>query len=299
MPTQLQGRTAHHIASEPTTALSVLQAHLRLDATRAASLLGIGAVYVNKKRVFSDAPLKAGDYLRAHMSPKRFPVAGIDWKSRVLAQAEDFVVVDKPAGIPVHATLDNLTENVLHQMRVALGEELLVTQRLDVPVSGAMVFARTLDFQRKFNRWLGERKVSKEYRALVAGAPAPGKLVHWMTPEERAPRALSAEEKPGWLRCELVVKAVHPFLAPRGREWSQVEIVLLTGRTHQIRAQLAFVGHPIVGDDLYGSRETFKLAVKHKGIALASSAVGWADARYVATPPWAPNGSSPADANLT
>lgn len=280
MPTNVQGRTAHHIAGEATTALAVLTDHLKLDAPAAESLIGIGAVYINKKRVFADAPVGAGAYLRAHLAPKRFPVAGIDWKSHLIAKEMDFIVVNKPAGIPVHATLDNITENVLHQMRLALGEELLVTQRLDVPVSGVMVFARHPDFQRRFNKLLSERKIKKIYRALVAGTPPAGKHVHWMTPEEKAPRALVAEEKKGWLRCELTLGTPKPFAAPRGRTWSDVEVELHTGRTHQIRAQLSFLGSPIVGDKMYGSREGYK------GMGLVSTLVAWDRHSYSIKPSW-------------
>ena len=74
--------------------------------------------------------------------------------------------MNKPAGIPVHATLDNQVENVLHQLHVALGDSLYVTQRLDTEVSGLIVFAKTQEFQRRFNRLLAERKVTKRYRRL-------------------------------------------------------------------------------------------------------------------------------------
>jgi 23S rRNA-/tRNA-specific pseudouridylate synthase len=253
--------------------------HFGLTEAEVQSLIAFGAVYVDRRRTNSNSRLISGQSLRVHIQPKRFPVQGIDWRAVIVAAEDEFLVVNKPPGIPVHATLDNQFENVLHELHRALGVPVYVTQRLDGDVSGLMVVAKTRQFQRLFNGLLVERKVKKRYRALVTSPPEIGRHVHYMEPAARSPRTVVAEHHAEWLRCALSVE----YVQARGERFD-VEIDLETGRTHQIRAQLAAMGSPIVGDGLYGSSQSGP-------IRLFSAAVSWIgdggkERRYALSPPW-------------
>jgi 23S rRNA pseudouridine1911/1915/1917 synthase len=247
-------RIFHHVTAKPTRLKRVLTEHFKLTEDRAFELINLGAIYSNKRRIFEDRELAQGTYLRLHLHPKRFPIEEIDWKSRLLEETANFIVINKPAGVPTHATVDNAIENSLAQMRKVLGCELFVTQRLDTPVGGILLFAKNKDYQAKFNRWLSERNLQKTYVALVEKASPLGHQVHWMQPSERSPKVLSSESRSGWLSCELSVLSCSPK-SLGSKTFFQIEVDLHTGRTHQIRAQLAFMGCPIVGDKLYGSTE--------------------------------------------
>lgn len=266
-----RARIFHHVTTKDTTVGETLRDHFKLDAARIAELYALGAIYRNKLRVFEDAKLERGAYLRLHLDPRRFPADRVDWSASIVAEEKPFVVVNKPAGIPAHATVDNWVENALEQARRQTGKALLITQRLDTPVAGLIVFAKTPQFQKLFNRWLGERRVHKRYHALTKLAPPISRHLHYMEPGERAPRRVGKEARPNWAACELTIHSVSP-----GEAGFDVEIELHTGRTHQIRAQLSALGAPIVGDKLYGSKETYRSEPDlNDAIALCSVEVSW------------------------
>jgi 23S rRNA pseudouridine1911/1915/1917 synthase len=283
-PNHSHDRVKHFIAGEATTIRECLRKHFRLDDGQVDSLLTSGSIYSDKKRVYADRALAKGGYLRIHLQPKRFPAAQINWADTILFEDAQYLLFNKPNGIPVHATVDNATDNALSSLREVTRLPLLVTQRLDIPVSGIMLFAKTPEFQRRFNKWLIDRRVHKRYCALTMAAPPLGKHVHFMEPSERSPKRVSLIETQGWLRCELTVHSVT-----RHEKGFEVEVELHTGRTHQIRVQLQALDAPILGDNQYGCK--LPSPVGPNTIALASVLLEFPTpdnklARYTCPPPW-------------
>lgn len=126
-----------------------------------------------------------------------------------------------------------------------------VTHRLDRPVSGIVIFAKTSKALERMNKAFRDGEVHKFYWALVCAEPQPhkGELVGWMTRNEKQNKSyVYKDERPGAklakLRYELLEKTVNYWL---------VEVELLTGRHHQIRCQLSGMGCPIKGDLKYGA----------------------------------------------
>ena len=278
--TTAQGRIGHCRIRSEGTLLECLET-LGLSREEGERLLSMGAIYHEHERVQSNRALVAGHYVRVHLNPRRFPVEAVDWPAAVVHENDRFIVVNKPPGIPVHATVDNRVENVLHQLTLALGSPLHITQRLDTEVSGLVVFARTREFQRQFNQMLVERKVKKKYLALVNRAPDAGRHVHYMKPAERSPKTVGREAHPGWRECALKVDRVTRMRCTpgaSGKDLFELELDLETGRTHQIRVQLSAMGSPIVGDKLYGSGICHDVnGVVREGIALCSVSTSWSD----------------------
>lgn len=131
---------------------------------------------------------------------------------------------------------------------------LALVHRLDRPVGGVMVFAKTSKAASRLSRQFQERSLGKTYLAAVHGvlSDTSGKLVHYFRKEQRTNMVTCSAKpfprsKPGSLSYQvLAVKQQISLLA----------VQLHTGRSHQIRTQLATIGHPIIGDHRYGRRES-------------------------------------------
>ncbi len=207
----------------------------------------LGAVYVDKVRVRADL-LVPPSYVRIHNRPKRYKTDSIDWAGRIVFENENFLVVDKPAGVPVPPTVDNFLENTKYHLEQVKACPLYVTHRLDTLTEGLLLLAKTPSFQSAFNRLLAEGRVEKEYEALTRSLVPVGLHEHYMEPGIYSPKRVLAEARPGWKLCQLEVLSC----VAREKVFAS-RIRLMTGRTHQIRVQFQAMGHALVGDPLYGT----------------------------------------------
>lgn len=194
---------------------------------------------------------KANDLIRLHLEPKRFLQSRLGL-IHILENQADWLCIFKPAGVPAHETLDNLIENAKFYTEKLLDQPLWGLGRLDVGTSGLLLFAKSPKAAQVFNLDVLP-KAEKFYRACCPPSPSlsPGKWQDWMKKEKRSPRHLADSENSEFtIRCELEVLSVQS-----NESFQELKIKLITGRTHQIRTQIAKRGAPILGDSLYGSRE--------------------------------------------
>ena len=165
------------------------------------------------------------------------------------------LLTQAPAGVP---SLEALAKAYLKEkFAKPAGVYLGVPHRLDRPVSGVVVFARNSKAAARVHQQFAERLVRKVYYALVEGEPdLPPEGATWvdwvrkLPAESRTERA--AEGEPGAKRAELMARVVTHWPG-----MTCVELTPLTGRMHQLRAQLAWRGHPVLGDSTYGSATPF------------------------------------------
>lgn len=238
-------------------------------------LVRTGKVRLNGARAKPSAKLKGADRIHvpairtgAGAALGREPAAALP---PVVFEDEGLLVIDKPAGLPVHGG-SGLSHGLIEQARAAAGNPRLeLAHRLDKDTSGLLILAKRRSYLRTVHALLRTGGVTKTYVALVFGSWAGGRRVI------DAPLR-KVEAARGGRRS--VVDAREGRRA-RTRCWkiaafasgAEVGIDLVTGKTHQARVHLAGVGHPIVGDGRYGSRELNALARKAgcRGLMLHAS----------------------------
>ena len=178
--------------------------------------------------------------------------------ARGIFLSDELVVVDKNAGVE--------TEGELLIELSTLFPEIYPVHRLDANTEGIVVFARTPETRDRLSQRFYEHDLQKVYHAVVRGVPPEtGEFTDFLKKDGEA--AMVRVVPPGTAGA-LTAKLRYRRLAENGAA-SLLEIQLLTGRTHQIRVQMAHAGYPILGDDQYGDR-AFNKACKVKTQALLS-----------------------------
>ncbi len=190
---------------------------------------------------------------------------------KVLYEDNHLIAVHKPAGMLVQGDAsgdwclmdevkDYLKKKYEKKGRVFLG----LLHRLDRPVEGVVLFAKTSKGASRLSEQIRNRETEKIYHALVCGMPEKksGRLVHKL--EKDTDRRRARESKTGDY-AELFYD-----VEKMGRKYSLVRIRLVTGKFHQIRTQFSSIGHPVAGDVKYGAPEAFSW-----GIALAATSLSF------------------------
>ena len=216
-----------------------------------------GLIRVDGKKVQPSARLDQSSFVffKKHWPslfapPQESPPISSRWKERIekwiLYEDDAVVVLNKPRGIACQGGSSQAlhVDGLMQSWRK--GQKIRLVHRLDVQTSGVLVMAKTLSCARDLSLAFREHLVKKVYWALVEGnLPTRGKV---RAPLERRGRLMISSSALGAQHCltRYVCRGTHSDVS-----WA--EIYPCTGRMHQIRAHMALIGHPIQGDDLYGS----------------------------------------------
>jgi 23S rRNA pseudouridine1911/1915/1917 synthase len=227
---------------------------LLIESKQINDLLTLGAIYLNGTRIYENMLLTHGDYLRVHLQPRRFQTPK-NINELIIFEDDYFIALNKPRGVPCHPTLDNSYENLLKLLCLDRNQEYFLCHRLDIGTAGVLLFAKAKELQTyMMQNW---KEVRKLYQAQTQGPQLkPQLLKHWMLPHPRAPKILASKPIENWQICELQIINSKLIEISAVASCNEYIIELLTGRTHQIRAQLSFEQNPILGDTMYGSLDS-------------------------------------------
>jgi len=252
-------------------------------------LIRSGGVVVNDNIVSKHCFLKKGDIVEIK-EIKNKEIKEIK-EPNIIAETDEYLVINKPAGLLVHET-ENSTEKTLVDWLIKKYPKIKnifdkqnktgeirpgIVHRLDRDVSGLMVIAKTQDMFDNLKQQFQSRKIDKEYTAL-----AHGKIE---LDEGEITRSITRSKKTGLMIArgsnqEQGKNAITKFeVIKRLNNYTLLKIKLITGRTHQIRVHLRSIGHSVVGDSLYQTKDLRKHKVKDElgRIFLCATKLGFYD----------------------
>ena len=188
----------------------------------------------------------------------------------MLYRSKNVVVIYKPAGIPSQSdpSGDPDAMTLTYEKLKALGESssLWLVHRLDRVVGGLLIFARNKKYAAILSEYVKERLITKEYYAVVDGEAEGGTLENLIFKDPRINKAYIVDRKrQGTKEARLTYKRLASYESEKGGR-TLVYVTLDTGRFHQIRAQMSYIGSPVTGDGKYGSKDN-----RARSLALFSS----------------------------
>lgn len=241
-----------------------------LPASLLEKYLRLKRIKRNGTRTKGDERLSEGDVLSLYISDEFFDGVTKDDAFLRLPSPElnivyedgHILILDKPQGLLCHAGEEGTGDTLVDRAKAYLYEKgeyrpeqenafaPALTHRIDRNTGGLVVLAKTLPALQEMSELIRERRLDKDYLCIVRGKPAPpeGELTHYLRRDlKRKMVSVHASPVPGGRTATLRYRTIETR-----ENLSLVECRLLTGRTHQIRAQMAHIGCPLLGDGKYG-----------------------------------------------
>jgi len=227
-----------------------------------------GAIRIDGRQEKSGYRIRGGETIEVNLlPPEPFPLKPEQMPLQIHYEDQDLAVIEKPAGIAVHPGAGPTAATVVHgllarfqSLSKAGGEGRPgIVHRLDKWTSGLLVVAKNDAAHVRLSQAFQERRVEKIYVALVHGKlPRPSGEITLNIGRHTSVRTRMAARRSGGRTAYTSYRVVEAW-----NGFSLLEVQLRTGRTHQIRVHLSSIGHPVVGDNVYGERQYRAFAQKY------------------------------------
>ena len=206
-------------------------------------------VKINSKRVSKDVDLVQGDIIEIYINEKPLDI---------IYEDDNIVIVLKPKNIETVSEFanDDLKSKLSNQLKT----EIYAVHRLDRNTQGLVIFAKNNEAKKSLDEVIKDRKLEKFYLAKVIGIPAKNSenlIAYLKKDEKKSLVSVSDKKETGYEEIKTNYKVLEQV-----DDCSILEVELITGKTHQIRAHLSHIGYPILGDEKYGNAEINRMHKK-------------------------------------
>lgn len=221
-----------------------------------------GSLTVNGKLVKPSYALEIGDVVEGEIEEKTLLTGPMPLDLEIIYEDEDIMVINKPAGVLTHPALSNDNASVMNGL-LFMGKRLSdcqgedrqgIVHRLDKDTTGCLLIAKNNEVHEKLKEMFENRLVKKYYYAIVKGEYKGPKQI--ALPLGRS-RTNPIKREVNGINAKTAITNIK--VLDKNNSFSLLDIDLLTGRTHQIRAHLAHYHYPILADEIYGSTDKIKI----------------------------------------
>ena len=222
----------------------LIEGNLRFSYDKIQKIIRNKDVKINGKRISKDVEVFEGDVIQVYYN---------EIKIKSVYHDEDVIVVVKPRGVE---TVNESGDDLKSILEEQFGVLLFAVHRLDRNTEGLVVFAKNSNAKKSLDEAIKLRLIEKYYLAKVIGVPRQksADLIAYLKKDSKKSLVyISDESKPGYEKIQTNYK-----VKSSDDDFSILEVELVTGKTHQIRAHLSHIGYPILGDEKYGSTEVNK-----------------------------------------
>ncbi len=267
---------------------------LKLPMSLLYKSIRLKKIKVNRKRAEAGLILSEGDTVQCFLREELFEggkrntqesleltsreLSSLGGELNILYEDENILLVDKPQGLSVHEDEDTRANTLIGYIQSYLftkGEynpdreqsfAPALCNRIDKNTGGIVIAAKNAEALRVMNEKIKAREIDKFYLAAVHGVPKKEKdtLYGYLLKDEKTKAVKVFDKNPPRGAKEIITK--YTIIAKRG-DTALIEVELLTGRTHQIRAHMAHIGHPLIGDGKYGvNKDDRRRGYKHQAL---------------------------------